>query len=117
MNRDHSNTTIFFTVLLGFLLGNFLFLGGTPLALAQVDRSVLEGTVADTSGSVIAGAKVSVLAVETGLSEEQLSRSIRFRRHQARHRVEYLSCPWPLARTQVQPGYVIPIPLYLVSLD
>jgi hypothetical protein len=75
MNRDHSKTTIAFTVLLGLLLGNFLFLGGTPLALAQVDRSVLEGTVADTSGSVIAGAKVSVLAVETGLREEQVTNS------------------------------------------
>jgi len=40
-------------------------------ALAQVDRSELEGTVTDSSGGVIVGAAVKVLAVDTGLSHEQ----------------------------------------------
>src|SRR5579863_9792991 len=47
----------------------------TSMAFAQVDRSVLEGTVTDSSGSVIAGAGVKVLAVDTGLSEEQRTNS------------------------------------------
>jgi Carboxypeptidase regulatory-like domain len=42
-----------------------------PGALAQVDRAVLEGTLTDASGSVIVGASVKVLAVDTGLTEEQ----------------------------------------------
>ena len=44
-------------------------------AFAQVDRAELEGTVTDPSGSVIAGATVKVLAVDTGLSEEQKTNS------------------------------------------
>jgi len=39
-------------------------------AFAQVDRAELEGTVTDPSGSVIVGATVKVLAVDTGLSQE-----------------------------------------------
>ena len=48
---------------------------GMPTAFAQIDRAVLEGTVSDPSGSVIAGADVKVLAVDTGLSEEQQTNS------------------------------------------
>ena len=48
----------------------FLFVGA-PAASAQVDRAVLEGTVTDASGSVIVAATVKVLAVDTGLSEDQ----------------------------------------------
>jgi carboxypeptidase family protein/TonB-dependent receptor-like protein len=52
-----------------------LLTSGTPILLAQVDRAVLEGTVTDPSGSVIAGAHVKVLAVDTGLTEEQATNS------------------------------------------
>lgn len=51
-----------------------LSLDGTQ-AFAQVDRAVLEGTVTDASGSVIAGASVTVVAVDTGLSEQQPTNS------------------------------------------
>ena len=44
-------------------------------ALAQVDRAVLEGTVTDQTGGVIVGAHVSVVANDTGLSEELASNS------------------------------------------
>jgi hypothetical protein len=40
-------------------------------ASAQIDRAELEGTVMDTTGAVIRGAKVQVLAVDTGISQEQ----------------------------------------------
>ena len=52
----------------------FLFFGA-PTASAQVDRAVLEGTVSDASGSVIVAATVKVLAVDTGLSEDQHTNS------------------------------------------
>ena len=51
------------------------FAFGAPRALAQVDRAELEGTVTDPSGGVIMGASVKVLAVDTGLSEEQQTNS------------------------------------------
>ncbi len=44
-------------------------------ALAQVDRAELEGTVSDQSGAKIAGATVSVLAEETGISQENRTNS------------------------------------------
>ncbi|HWY20331.1 MAG TPA: TonB-dependent receptor [Candidatus Acidoferrum sp.] len=40
---------------------------------AQIDRAVLEGTVTDPSGRVIAGATVRVLAPDTGLTQDQLT--------------------------------------------
>ena len=43
----------------------------TPVLFAQVDRAVLEGTVADPSGRVIVGARVKIQAVDTGISQEQ----------------------------------------------
>ena len=52
----------------------FLFVGA-PTASAQVDRAVLEGTVSDASGSVIVASTVKVLAVDTGLSEDQHTNS------------------------------------------
>jgi hypothetical protein len=51
-------------------LGVLLLALATPL-LAQVDRAVLEGTVTDPSGRVIVGANVRILAVDTGISQEQ----------------------------------------------
>ena len=56
-------------------LAGFFVMVGSYAALAQVDRAELEGTVTDPSGSVIAGATVKVLAVDTGLSEDQKTNS------------------------------------------
>ena len=44
-------------------------------AIAQVDRAELEGTVTDGSGSVIAVANVKIVAVDTGLAQEQQTNS------------------------------------------
>jgi hypothetical protein len=44
-------------------------------AYAQIDRAVLEGTVTDQSGAVIRGAKVQLLEVNTGISQEQVTNS------------------------------------------
>ena len=52
------------------LLAAILCMLTIPRASAQVDRAELEGTVSDPSGSVIAGATVKVVAVDTGLSQE-----------------------------------------------
>ena len=57
------------------ILTTLFLLGGMPTAYAQVDRAELEGTVSDTSGSVIVGASVKVVAVETGLSVVQPTNS------------------------------------------
>src|ERR1700686_3486806 len=73
--RSHSRSTI--SLFLRFALALViiaLLLAGTG-AYAQVDRAVLEGTVSDPSGGVIVGASVKVVAVETGLSEEQQTNS------------------------------------------
>lgn len=58
---------------LAFLV--LLLSSATPAAYAQVDRAVLEGTISDPSGGVIVGASVQVLAVDTGLQEEQRTNS------------------------------------------
>ena len=42
---------------------------------AQIDRAVLEGTVSDPSGRVITSASVKVVAVDTGLTQEQQTNS------------------------------------------
>ncbi len=44
-------------------------------AYAQIDRAVLEGTVTDASGAVVAGAGVKILSVDTNISEEQRTNS------------------------------------------
>ena len=44
-------------------------------SLAQTDRATLEGTVTDATGGVISGAKVSVTAVDTGLSYDRSTNS------------------------------------------
>jgi len=44
-------------------------------AFAQIDRAVLEGTVTDPSGAAIVGASVKILAVDTGLAQEQRTNS------------------------------------------
>jgi hypothetical protein len=44
-------------------------------AYAQIDRAVLEGTVTDPTGAAVAGAKMKILAVDTGLAQEQMTNS------------------------------------------
>ncbi|MGB7849221.1 MAG: TonB-dependent receptor [Candidatus Acidiferrum sp.] len=44
-------------------------------ALAQVDRAVLEGSVIDPSGAIIAGADVRIHAVETGIQQDRHTNS------------------------------------------
>ncbi len=56
---------------LKFSAGLFLMLFLQTIALAQVDRAVLEGTVKDSSGAAVVGAAVKTLAVDTGIAQEQ----------------------------------------------
>ena len=60
---------------LGFAAGLILALFLATTALAQVDRAVLEGTISDATGAIISGAAVRVLAVDTGLTQEQPTNS------------------------------------------
>lgn len=53
----------------------FCLSAGVQTAFAQVDRAVLEGIVTDSSGSVISGASIKVVAVDTGLTETQPTNS------------------------------------------
>ena len=73
-NRRLSKVDPFSHLALTLLLSMLVVLAGTR-ASGQVDRAVLEGTVADPSGSVIVGATLKVLAVDTGLTEEQPTNS------------------------------------------
>jgi len=76
MNSNHSAISLSLlrlTLALVFVLA--LVQAGTPAAFAQVDRAVLEGTVTDQSGSVIVGANVKAVAVDTGLAEERPTNS------------------------------------------
>ena len=57
------------------LLLSLLVIIASPFALAQVDRAELEGTISDPSGSVIVGATVKAVAVDTGLVQEQQANS------------------------------------------
>ena len=52
----------------------FVTLAGVG-SFAQIDRAVLEGTVTDPSGAVIRSAKVQLLGVDTGISQEQATNS------------------------------------------
>jgi hypothetical protein len=47
----------------------------TSTSLAQVDRAVLEGTVADPTGRVIAGASLKILAIDIGMTQERQANS------------------------------------------
>ncbi len=73
MNTHHRRSTLspFVRFVLALAPAALLPLAGTLAAYAQVDRAVLEGTVTDRSGGVIVGAAVKVLAVDTGLSQQQ----------------------------------------------
>jgi hypothetical protein len=70
-----STLTLSFRFALGLAFATLLVLAQTPAAYAQVDRASLEGTVTDPSGSVIVGADIKVVAVDTGLSEQQHTNS------------------------------------------
>jgi hypothetical protein len=50
-----------------------LFMGA--MAHAQIDRAELEGTVTDPSGAAVVGASVKVVALGTGLTQEQRTNS------------------------------------------
>ena len=50
-----------------------LILGTT--ASAQIDRAELEGAVTDQSGAAVVGATVKILAVDTGITQEQPTNS------------------------------------------
>jgi hypothetical protein len=52
----------------GIILASMLFAGGVQAGLAQVDAGALEGTVKDTSGAVIPGAKVTLTNKGTSFS-------------------------------------------------
>ena len=65
----------FLRLFLTALFAVALLTAASPSASAQVDRAELEGTVTDASGSVIVGATVKVLEVDTGLSEQQTTNS------------------------------------------
>src|SRR5579864_3595165 len=73
MNSDHRRSTASFCLRVSpaVVLGAVLVLAGSPAAFCQVDRAVLEGTVTDSSGSVIVGASVKAVAADTGLTAEQ----------------------------------------------
>src|SRR5215467_9201972 len=77
MRHPHlSSSPSLFCRLLLALVASLLFLAaGTRMVFAQVDRAELEGTVTDPSGSVIAGATIKLVAVDTHLAEEQRTNS------------------------------------------
>ena len=62
--KGHQLPSVLFVALVFFLLS-------VTTAFAQVDRAVLEGTVTDQSGAAISGARVEILAVDTGLAQAQ----------------------------------------------
>lgn len=73
MNRSHFLPTLLRCLKLATSIVLALCLGTT--AIAQVDRAVLEGTVADPTGATISGATVKVLEVDTGIGREQRTNS------------------------------------------
>src|SRR5579871_6393826 len=70
--RPISGSALFSVVIQSALTGLFLLMI-SPIASAQIDRAVLEGTITDATGAVIHGAEVQVLAVDTGIDGEQRS--------------------------------------------
>src|ERR1700688_4857677 len=58
-------------LIVGLILGLFL----TTMALAQIDRAALEGTISDQSGATVVGATVKVLEVDTGIASERKTTS------------------------------------------
>src|SRR4029077_9786620 len=58
-----------------FLLLSFFQIVMATTAFSQVDRAVLEGTITDSAGAVIAAADVRIHAEATGLEEDRRSNS------------------------------------------
>src|SRR5579862_8215009 len=75
LNHCRSNFGSSRSLALVLLFTALLALAATPAAYSQVDRAVLEGTVTDQSGSVIPGATAHVVAIDTGLAQEQPTNS------------------------------------------
>ena len=73
--RCSSHSTRLFALLEWTFLILLLMLNPAASAVAQVDRAVLEGTVTDPTGALMRSARVQVLAVDTGISEEQQANS------------------------------------------
>src|SRR5580692_4348632 len=70
-NRSASILPSGLKVTVGLILALFL----TTTAFAQVDRAVLEGTVKDQSQASVVGAGVKILALDTGITQEQRTNS------------------------------------------
>src|ERR1700733_7309898 len=70
-NRSASILPSALKVTVGLILALFL----TTTAFAQVDRAVLEGTGKDQSQASVVGARVKILAVDTGITQEQATNS------------------------------------------
>ena len=75
-----SHSTSVFALAQTTLLALFLLTIASVGASAQIDRAELEGTVRDSSGAVVAGASVKVVAVATGLNSEQPTNSVGYYR-------------------------------------
>jgi hypothetical protein len=72
---NSSHSTSLFNLVQTALLALSLLTIAPVGASAQIDRAVLEGTVADSTGAVIPGASVQVLAADTGIGQEQQTNS------------------------------------------
>lgn len=75
LKRRSPAVSVLFRSIPALVVAFFLVLAEGPTAYAQVDRAVLEGTVSDPTGGVIGKATVKVLAVDTGLTQEQQTNS------------------------------------------
>jgi len=73
--RRLSQTTRFFLLARWAVLTSILPTIAVVAAVGQIDRAVLEGTVTDPTGALVRTAKVKVVAVDTGLSQEQQTNS------------------------------------------
>src|SRR5580704_8633705 len=77
---------------------------------AQTDRAMLEGTVTDPSGGAISGARVQVLAIATGISEEKRANSNGYYRFPGLAVGEYrLTVSNPSFKTKVLDGVVLEV--------
>src|SRR5580658_6353085 len=78
MKAKHSFSILFLPSKWAAAITFSLLLGST--AFAQVDRAELEGTVTDSSGAVVAGASVKIVAADTGLTASQTSNTVGYYR-------------------------------------
>ena len=79
-------------------------------SFAQTDRATLEGTVTDPSGGAISGARVQVLAIATGTSEEKRANSNGYYRFPGLAVGEYrVTVTNPSFKTKVLDGVVLEV--------